>query len=114
MSRIFAEPFDLYPATSISATTNTDAFECSAFGPIAIMLIATSSSSLNATATVEVSPDKSNWGTVSDSSQAFTGDLTHVYNFWFGAGGNKYMRIKFTRTAGSCTLRVILSGMRFG
>jgi len=114
MSRIFVEPFDLLPSTAITSTTNTDAFEGAAFGPLAIMVVVTNAAGLTASITVEAGPDKVLWATVSDSTQAVTGDVVHLYDYWAGAGGSKYTRVKFTVSAGTCTLRVILSGMRYG
>ena len=71
----------------------------------ALQVTVANASTLTAQFDVEISNDGTNWATHPDFTLSLTGNGTQVLRDW--AAQYRFMRPKFTRTAGSCDLLCI-------
>ena len=90
---------------SISATTQLDSNNMEDAESYTVQINTTAASSLDVDFTIEVSNDDTNWATLDGSSQNFTTNTTHVLEVT--TVSYKFMRVVYTRTAGSATFGTI-------
>lgn len=72
----------------------------------ALQVTVANASTLTAQVDVEISNDGVNWATHPDFTMALTGNGTWIFRDW--AAQYRFVRPKFTRTAGSCDFLCIL------
>jgi hypothetical protein len=110
------EPYRLVNAQSMGATITSDAYECIAFFGLCIQAIVSAGASPTGSFSVQYSNDKVNWTagvslTEAVNPQAVTANGSFFW-IWRDMMPMKWIRLVYTRTSGTGTLDVYISGVR--
>lgn len=111
------EPFKLVDNVSLGASFQSQAFESDAYFGLAIQYIITNASSLNGSLKLQMSNDKLNWTDLPTDAVNAVNPVAVTANgngFWryLTIVPQKWMRLDYTRTAGTGNITLLVAGVR--
>lgn len=112
----FLEPFALIDSQSMGASITSDAFESVAYFGLSVHAIVSAGASPSGSLKVQFSNDKLSWVdavslTEAVNPQAVSANGSFIW-IWRDMMPTKWLRVVYTRTSGTGTLRALISGVR--